>query len=100
MRYCQEQLKNEEYLTKIFDFHINNDGNTENTDTSNVGLNDDEFINCIGSEIDGIYSEYVMNFHEIEYEQKRERELNQCELAKYYINNGGNYGSDKEEVMN
>jgi len=86
-KHAQEQLEDEEYLQQIFDFDFNDQQQQKQQNNNNYLIVDDEdFVNKIGSEIDAIYTEYALHFKQIQYEQHRyEHTLNQIELKHSQI---------------
>ena len=92
----QSELKDAEFLRAVFDFDLEADSDvvrdavTEKVGVLGVG-DDEEFVDRMASEIDGLWSEYAADLHSIGIAQKHfeaelvRREAEQAKMARLYV---------------
>merc|ERR1712087_152298 len=79
---AQAQLQDEQWLTEHFDFNLDDE------EIQPVAMNDDQdFVEQMASQIDGLWSAYAADVHQVAFAQKQfeeeleRREREQAEMA-------------------
>merc|ERR1719195_2173461 len=98
----QSELEDTESLRAVFDFDLNSNLDSDSNCNLNnmmplamgVTMDDDEqFVDRMASEIDGLWSEYTADLHAIGFEQEQfeaallRREEEEAEMAKQHVLN-------------